>query len=105
VDIARDINRNDAPIIYEINGCADLKGIETVTKISIATEIIKYVENNYAAAQSSQKMTNEPIKQAVSNVTQKDIEDIRKEQNENWQKIYELEKQIKIAADNLTVKL
>jgi ribosomal protein S6--L-glutamate ligase len=77
VDIARDINQNNKPIIYEINGCADLKGIETVTKISVATEIIKYVENNVGVTLPSQNIANEPIKQAVLYVTLQDIEELR----------------------------
>lgn len=78
VDIARDINRNDAPIIYEINGCADLKGIETVTKISIATEIIKYVEKNVGVILPSQDVTKQGLLYADEEVRQKMIDELMK---------------------------
>ncbi|MGK0366702.1 MAG: ribosomal protein S6--L-glutamate ligase [Saprospiraceae bacterium] len=58
VDIARDANNKFLPYIIEINSCASLTGIEEVTKVSISTALIKYVENEVAkkaAANSGQK--------------------------------------------------
>ncbi len=36
------------PLILEVNSSPGLKGVEKTTELDVATEIIKYVENNYA---------------------------------------------------------
>ena len=51
VDIARDINNANAPLVYEVNGCADLKGIQKVTGINVAEKIIQLVETKVSLKQ------------------------------------------------------
>jgi len=44
IDIVRDSSNNDKPHVIEVNSNASLKGIETVTKVNIASSIIDYCE-------------------------------------------------------------
>ncbi len=60
VDIARNINKNGKPCIIEINSNASLSGIEAVTGLSVAEEIIKHVENRYSA--NNFNSSSEPVK-------------------------------------------
>ena len=61
VDLARNINENDSPCIIEINSNASLSGIETVTKLSVAEEIIKHLEELYKNRNIG-NTSSEPVK-------------------------------------------
>ena len=41
------LRSNRGPLILEVNASPGLEGIETTTKVDIASKIITYIENNY----------------------------------------------------------
>ncbi len=62
VDIARNVDENNEPLVYEINSNADLKGIEAVTGFNVAKSIIQHVENKIKEQLLSNKQ-GEAVKQ------------------------------------------